>query len=303
MKTIAILFQAFLPMFVLAQNLVSINPDSANASQTLNVTITGNATHFNQGSGTSIDFGFDQGSGTSVVNSIYITNNTSIIANITVPSNTFTGDYDVYAYNTIDGYLSINNGFHVNGLTPPSLVSISPNYASASQTLNVTITGNATHFSQGSGTSIDFGFNQGSGTSVVNSIHITSNTSIMANITVPPYTYTGDYDVYANNDIDGNLILMGGFHIGNAGIKINENKSSITIYPDPVRDLVTIETKQTAALRNSVIFIYDLKGKLLFQQYLKLGKTYIDISGLAKGIYILSLNSNDKTEVKRIVKE
>ena len=38
------------------------------------------------------------------------------------------------------------------------------------------------------------------------------------------------------------------------------------------------------------------------QQQLQQGKTDIDISGLAKGVYILRLCSNDKTEVAKIVK-
>jgi len=119
-----ILFQVLFPMFVLPQNLVSINPSNSNAGQTLNVTIIGNATHFSQGSGTTIDFGFNQGSST-VVNSINILSNTSILANITIPSSTNTGDYDVYAYNFIDGNLSLNNGFHVNLFTSAPIADFS----------------------------------------------------------------------------------------------------------------------------------------------------------------------------------
>ncbi|MFA4852879.1 MAG: T9SS type A sorting domain-containing protein [Bacteroidales bacterium] len=284
-------------------SLVSISPNNANAGQTLNVTITGANTNFSQGSGTIIDFGFNQGSGTTVVNSLNIVSNTSILANITVPSNTYTGDYDVYAYNSIDGYLSINNGFHVNGLTPPSLVSISPNNANAGQTLNVTITGANTNFSQGSGTIIDFGFNQGSGTTVVNSLNIVSNTSILANITVPSNTYTGYYDVYVYNYTDGYLSLYNGFHVGTVGIAINEVKPSITVYPNPAKNLITITTKQTAILYNPFLSIYDLKGKLLLQQLLKQEKTELDISGLVKGIYLIKISGVEKTKVIKFVKE
>ena len=69
MKTLLITFLVFiLPIITFSQSLVSINPNTGNAGQTLNVTITGNNTHFNQGSATIVDFSFNQGSNTTVVN-------------------------------------------------------------------------------------------------------------------------------------------------------------------------------------------------------------------------------------------
>ncbi len=191
--------------------LISINPANANAGQTLNVTITGANTHFQSGSGTSVSFNFNQASGTTVVNSLNIVNDTSLQANITVPSNTYTGNYNVDTYNSIDGNHSLNNAFQVNGLTPPSISAISPATANAGQTLNVTITGANTHFQSGSGTSVGFSFNQGSST--INSINASSETSITVNVTVPSNTYTGNYNVSVYNSIDGNQTLSNGFHV------------------------------------------------------------------------------------------
>lgn len=109
-------YHQMLKMFVVAEmtpspSLVSINPTSANAGQTLNVTITGTNTHFLQATWSTVDFGFNPGSG--VVNFQNILNDTTINANITVPSATLAGDYDVYVDNSVDGNLSLNNGFHV----------------------------------------------------------------------------------------------------------------------------------------------------------------------------------------------
>lgn len=212
-KLIPLISFMLFSLITFSQNLVSINPNSANVSQTLDVTITGNATHFDQGSGTTISFGFEQGSGTTVINSINIISATSISANITIPVNTYTGDYNVYTNNVTDGILTLNNGFHINGITPPSLVSISPNNGNSGQTLDVTITGSNTHFNQGSGTTLSFGFEQGSGTTVVNSINIINDTSISANITIPANTSTGDYNVSINNSTDGEIYITNGFHV------------------------------------------------------------------------------------------
>jgi hypothetical protein len=54
---------------------------------------------------------------------------------------------------------------------------------------------------------------------------------------------------------------------------------------------------------HSSISIYNLQGQLLLQQQIQQGKTDIDISELAKGVYILRLYSNARVEDGRIIKE
>ncbi len=245
MKKSILFIQLLLPLFVFSQNLVSISPNSASNGQTLNVTITGANTYFNQGSGTTVNFIFNQGSAT--INSITILNNTSIDANITIPANTYTGDYNVSVYDSIDGYLSLYNGFHVNGITPPTLVSINPSSASNGQTLNVTIIGANTHFSQAFGTSVNFNINQGSPTTVVNSITILNDTSIDANITIPPFAYTGDYGVFVNNSIDGYVSLYNAFHVN--GIA---TPSLVSISPSSASNGQTLNVTITGAVTHFI---------------------------------------------------
>ncbi len=208
---------AFLPFLSFSQKLVSVTPNKGFLGQNLNVTITGVNTHFKQGSGTNVyfNFGFSQGSSTSIVNAIYVTSPGSIVANITIPNNTYTGDYSVIVYDYTDGYMEINNAFHVNGITPPTLNAVIPVSANSGQTLDVTITGANTHFNQGSGTTVnfDFGFSQGSGTTVVNSVYATSATSLVANISIPNNIYTGDYTVSVNSNLDGYIELNKGFRV------------------------------------------------------------------------------------------
>jgi len=81
-------------------------------------------------------------------------------------------------------------------------------------------------------------------------------------------------------------------------IEIDNNKSNIVVYPNPAKDKLTIES-----LQKSTIEILNIQGQTISQQQIQQGKTDIDISGLAKGVYILRLCSNDKTAVTRIVKE
>ncbi|NTW33330.1 MAG: T9SS type A sorting domain-containing protein [Bacteroidetes bacterium] len=73
------------------------------------------------------------------------------------------------------------------------------------------------------------------------------------------------------------------------------NKS---VYPNPATDLLTIETPF-----KSTIEIINIQGQTILKQQLQQGKTELDVSELAKGIYILRMNSNNKTELIKIVKE
>jgi len=84
---------------------------------------------------------------------------------------------------------------------------------------------------------------------------------------------------------------------GSSGIP-EMNKNNLLIYPIPATDQVTIEVPQKATIE-----ILNIQGQVIQQQQIQQGKTDMDISELAKGVYILRLFSNDKTEVRRIVKE
>ena len=84
-------------------------------------------------------------------------------------------------------------------------------------------------------------------------------------------------------------------------VGINEtpaNNNYIHVYPNPAFNSLILETQQP-----STIEILNIQGQTILQQQIQQGKTDIDISGIAKGVYILRLNSNDKTEVIKIVKE
>jgi hypothetical protein len=78
------------------------------------------------------------------------------------------------------------------------------------------------------------------------------------------------------------------------------NRHFLNLYPNPASDKVTISTDMT---EHSVISVYSLQGQILLQQQIKQGKTDIDISELAKGVYILKLTSDARVEEGRIIKE
>ncbi|MGB0882881.1 MAG: T9SS type A sorting domain-containing protein [Vicingaceae bacterium] len=94
-----------------------------------------------------------------------------------------------------------------------NLVSISPNTANSGQTLNVSITGNNTSFTQGSPTTyVGFSSAPGYFNPTVNYANIINDTLINANITVPGNAYTGYYNLSTTNVIN-QLTLNNSFFI------------------------------------------------------------------------------------------
>jgi len=282
-------------------SLISINPSVANAGETLDVTITGADTHFMQATWTTVDFGFNTGGG--VVNTLNIIDDFTIDANITVPSSTFLGDYDVYVNNSIDGNLLMPYGFHVNGLAQPLLVSTNPSGANAGETLDVTITGTDTHFMQATWTTVDFGFNPGTG--VVNTVNIIDDYTIDANITVPSTTFTGYYDVFIDNSVDGNLILINGFFVdGITSIISNDNANIVfNFYPNPANKTIIITFNSTNKI--SVVEIFNSLGQTVLTKHIKIASKsqQINISDLQKGVYFIKVQTDTGCFIKKMLKE
>lgn len=215
-KIVLFLGCLILPYLVVAQaSLVSVSPDSAYAFKVLDVTITGNNTHFNTSNGTVVKFGFDQGTGTTIINKTTIVDASTIITNITVPSRG-TGAYDVTVNNTTDGSITLPNAFTIVSAPPRSLVSVSPSTANIGQTLTITFRGQNTSFSSAF-TPDAFIELKGAGvffnTIHPNSMNILNDTLMEATFTIPSKTFTGDYNIAVSNSTDGNQYILKGFHV------------------------------------------------------------------------------------------
>jgi hypothetical protein len=109
--------------------------------------------------------------------------------------------------------------------------------------------------------------------------------------------------------IQDSLILLSGLVNGVAILKYDSLGTSVGInnrisstetnlFPNPAENYFTIES-----LQKSTINILNMQGQTILQQQIQQGKTDIDISRLAKGVYVLRLRCNEKTEVTKIVKE
>jgi hypothetical protein len=88
--------------------------------------------------------------------------------------------------------------------------------------------------------------------------------------------------------------------------KINNSVKTVTsilsdIYPNPVREFLTISTKES--LSGILVTIYDIYGNELLNKEINNSKTIINVDKLTSGIYFLKLTNNTKIEVRKFIKE
>jgi hypothetical protein len=82
------------------------------------------------------------------------------------------------------------------------------------------------------------------------------------------------------------------------GVAENQNNlNGLEIYPNPANDKLTIETTQ-----KSEIEILNIQGQLI-KSITSNGKTTIDISELAPGMYFVKVKTENGIAVKKFVKE
>lgn len=137
-------------------------------------------------------------------------------------------------------------------------------------------------------------FNQGNDSvnnSTVNSLLDSSSNA--NNGTLTGFALTGT----TSNWRSGSTITTGNAcaTLGNSDF---ENVTSITIYPNPSTGIFNIVSQQNASVE-----IYDLLGKLVYNQSLVSGTNSIDISNFNSGVYLLkATDANGNTETHKLIK-
>jgi hypothetical protein len=93
---------------------------------------------------------------------------------------------------------------------------------------------------------------------------------------------------------------MSFIHINKAtGIEEYITALQMLIYPVPANNSLTVENIPPHA----VIQILNIQGQLIKTLVANDGKTNIDISNLARGVYIVEAKTENVIEVKKFVKE
>ena len=81
---------------------------------------------------------------------------------------------------------------------------------------------------------------------------------------------------------------------------VNDN-SKIKIFPNPAKDVVTIETSDV--LKEVAIEICDMNGRVLMNKQIKDKDTHINISNLPNGMYFVKLLMDTGIVVRKLIKE
>ncbi len=84
--------------------------------------------------------------------------------------------------------------------------------------------------------------------------------------------------------------------VGDDGVEEIDNEE-VVIYPNPVDDIVMLETHGRASLQN--VIIYDVNGR----KVISTSESQIDISNLPSGVYLMKIESSDGIFYKKIIKE
>ncbi len=114
-----------------------------------------------------------------------------------------------------------------------------------------------------------------------------------------PFFYA-EYLIYGTYPAKGDVIRFvpkpGSVGIG----KVDFNLA--TVYPNPSKNgRFNVQLKEQ--LQDAMLTVYDITGKLVYNQPVKMQNTTIDLSHLPTGQYIGKLQSKEKTGVFKLVKE
>ena len=85
------------------------------------------------------------------------------------------------------------------------------------------------------------------------------------------------------------------------GINQNQDGNEFKIYPNPATDFAVVSI--TTAARQSVLRICDVTGKIVFQKENPEKENRIDLSTLARGIYVVEVSGNQFSSRKKLVKD
>lgn len=199
---------------LIGQSIDYIFPDEGEQGDILVVTVSGENTNWTQSTNV---LSFKQGSTTILYpTSQNVNSDTEIIGAFEFPDYQTTGYYDVSVYNYGDGMeLLLENGFLLNAGNIPMIVSVDPFQDEQGETLDVTITGVYTTWTEGSN---NLTFVQGSETITASSLTVNSDTEIVGTVTFSTSDSTGYYTVFVEDTDSGDeLSLPGGFYLHEEG--------------------------------------------------------------------------------------
>lgn len=112
------------------------------------------------------------------------------------------------------------------------------------------------------------------------------------------YAYTNSNGCMSNRTIANTVINCGSKGVGSQIAVTNEQ---FTVYPNPAKSVINIRVDKLTS--NGSIVITDLYGKQVKKLSLSIGNNTVDVSNLAKGMYLVSMITESGKQTQKIVVE
>ncbi|WP_188112263.1 T9SS type A sorting domain-containing protein [Aquimarina sp. RZ0] len=80
----------------------------------------------------------------------------------------------------------------------------------------------------------------------------------------------------------------------------NDTFDGINIYPNPIISTISISLEE---INDSSVQIMNIIGNVIIDKKMESKMTHIDLQDMPKGMYLMRIRSNNKTVIKKVIKE
>ena len=164
--------------------------------------------------------------------------------------------------------------------------------------LEAAIVGQSGNVSTANGTSFSSPITAGAVASLWSAVPSLKNDVIMQAIRESADRYNNPTDEYGYGVPDFGAALNALLTIG---VEEQLLDSHFALYPNPVTTEINISFPKNS--ENAEFMLFNILGERILQKNITALKNRIDVSGLASGMYIASITSNNKTTSYKIIKE
>jgi len=138
-------------------------------------------------------------------------------------------------------------------------------------------------------------------------------------------TYNGTQDIYTINNVQKITFNNGSMYIAtntgsnyynfddvrfiafqnyNVGIVAFDDLNKISLFPNPVTDILNIRTNNTE-VQSCTIEIYTIDGRLIHSEIVDLSSTNhsIQVTNYTSGVYLCKINNGSKISTTKFIKQ
>lgn len=113
------------------------------------------------------------------------------------------------------------------------------------------------------------------------------------------YTYTSPAGCVSSKTISGTVVTCASRGVNTNVLATNDSK--FTLYPNPATSFINLNVHSLVG--SGSIVITDLYGKQVKQQPLSMGSNAVDVSRLAKGMYMVNIITSDGKKTEKLIVE